>query len=185
MVGSKRRSPSGKIWKPISVPGTYTKKPREAQGFLEILQAPVKGIQGSIEIILFVLISGGFMFVFNQTGAMLKGVRSLAYSMKGKEHWLIAIFTSIFSFFGASYGMAEETFIFYPILVPLFLAAGYDLLVPLAVIFGGANIGGIASFSNPFSTIIASDSAGVDWNDGLPARVALWAIITTCLVIYT
>jgi uncharacterized ion transporter superfamily protein YfcC len=49
---------------------------------------------------------------------------------------LIIILTTLLSFFAASYGMAEEALVFYPILVPLFLAAGYDLLVPLAIIFG-------------------------------------------------
>ena len=62
----------GDIRKPISVPGTFTKQKRNQQGFINILQAPVKGIYDSIDIILFILIIGGFMFVFNETGAMVK-----------------------------------------------------------------------------------------------------------------
>ncbi|CAN5546647.1 YfcC family protein [soil metagenome] len=174
----------GDIRKPISVPGTFTKQPRNQQGFINILQAPIKGIYDSIDIILFVLIMGGFMFVFNETGAMVKGITWLAYTMKGREHWLIAILTSVFSFFAAAYGMAEEAFVFYPILVPLFLAAGYDMLVPLAIIFGGTSIGGIAAFSNPFSTIIASNAAGINWMDGLGERLVLWVMITALLVWY-
>ncbi len=175
---------NGDIRKSISVPGTFTKQPRNQQGFLGILQAPIKGIYDSIDIILFVLIMGGFMFVFNETGAMVTGITWLAYTMKGREHWLIAILTSVFSFFAASYGMAEEAFVFYPILVPLFLAAGYDILVPLAIIFGGTSIGGIAAFSNPFSTIIASNAAGINWMDGLGERLVLWVIITALLIWY-
>ena len=131
----------GDIRKPISVPGTYTKQKRNGQGFINVLQAPIKGIYDSIDIILFVLIIGGFMFVFNETGAMLKGITWLAHTMKGKEPLLIIILITVFSFFAASYGMAEEALIFYPILVPLFLSAGYDLLVPLAIIFGGNSLG--------------------------------------------
>jgi uncharacterized ion transporter superfamily protein YfcC len=100
-------------------------------------------------------------------GAMVKGITWLSYTMKGRERWLIIILTTILSFFAASYGMAEEALVFYPILVPLFLAAGYDLLVPLAIIFGGTSLGCIAAFSNPFSTIIASNAAGINWMDGL------------------
>jgi uncharacterized ion transporter superfamily protein YfcC len=122
---------AGDIRKPVSVPGSFTKQKRNQQGFINILQAPIKGIVDSIEIILFVLIIGGFMFVFNETGAMVKGITWLAHTMKGKEQWLIAILTIVLSFFAGSYGMYEEAIIFYPILVPLFLAAGYDLLVPL------------------------------------------------------
>lgn len=174
----------GDIRKPISVPGTFTKLKRNGQGFINILQAPIKGIVDSIDIILFVLVIGGFMYVFNETGAMVKGIARLSYTMKGREPWLIAILTIVLSFFGASYGMAEEALVFYPILVPLFLAAGYDLLVPLAIIFGGTMMGGIAAFSNPFSTIIASNAAGINWMDGLIQRLLLWAITTALLVIY-
>ena len=69
-------------------------------------------------------------------------------------------------------------------MVPLFLAAGYDLLVPVAVIFGGTNLGTLSSFTNPFSTIIASNAAGVNWADGLTERVLMFLISTTILIWY-
>jgi len=174
----------GAIRKPVSVPNSFTKQKRNQQGFISVLQAPIKGIMDSVDIILFILIIGGFMFVFNETGAMTKGITWLAHSMKGREHWLIAILTIVFSFFAGSYGMAEEALVFYPILVPLFLAAGYDLLVPLAIIFGGTSIGCLPAFSNPFSTIIASNAAGINWMDGLTGRLVLWVIVTAILVWY-
>ncbi len=174
----------GDIRKPVSVPGSFTKQKRKQQGFINVLQAPIKGIIESVDIILFILIIGGFMFVFNETGAMVKGISWLAHSMKGREHWLIIILTTVFSFFAASYGMAEEALVFYPILVPLFLAAGYDLLIPLAIIFGGTSIGCIPAFSNPFSVIIASNAAGINWMDGLTERLILWVIVTALLVWY-
>ena len=174
----------GAIRKPVSVPNSFTKQKRNPQGFIPILQAPIKGIVDSVDIILFVFIIGGFMFVFNETGAMVKGITWLSHSMKGREHWLIIILTTIFSFFAASYGMAEEALVFYPILVPLFLAAGYDLIVPLAIIFGGTSIGCIPAFSNPFSVIIASNAAGINWMDGLTARLLLWVIVTAILIWY-
>ncbi len=175
---------NGDIRKPVSVPGTFSKLHRNGQGFISVLQAPVKGIIDSIDIILFVLVIGGFMFVFNETGAMVKGIASLGYRMKGREQWLIGMLTIIFSFLAGSYGMAEEALVFYPILVPLFLAAGYDLLIPLAVIFGGTSVGCIAAFSNPFSTIIASNAAGINWMDGLGERLLVWAIATAITTWY-
>ena len=174
----------GEIRKPVSIPDSFTEKPRNPQGFINILQAPIKGIMDSIDIILFVLIIGGFMFVFNETGAMVKGISWVAHTMAGREHWLIAILTTMFSFLAGSYGMAEEALVFYPILVPLFLAAGYDLLIPLGVIFGGTMIGNIPAFSNPFSVIIGSNAAGINWMDGLGERLIVWAITTGILVWY-
>lgn len=175
---------SGSIKKPVAVPGTYHTIERNAQGFLDVLKAPILGIMDSIDIVLFLLIMGGFMNVFHETGAMVNGLRTLSQNMKGKESWIIIVFTFLFSFGGASYGMAEEALVFYPIMVPIFLAAGYDVIVPLAVIFGGTQLGTLASFSNPFSTIIASHAAGVRWTDGMIARLAIFAITTIGFIIY-
>lgn len=81
--------------------------------------------------------------------------------------------SSLIALGGTSFGLAEETFAFYPILIPVFLAAGYDLLVPLAVIYIGSAVGTMASTVNPFAVIIASDAAGVDWTTGLESRLIL------------
>ncbi len=175
---------NGDIRKPVSVPGTYKKLKKNPQGIIAVLQAPVKGISESIDIIFFILTIGGFMFVVAETGAIIQGISWLAWRMKGREPLLIVLLTSIFSFLAASYGMAEEVIVFYPLLVPLFLAAGYDLMVPLAVIFGGVTLGALPSFSNPFSTIIASNAAGINWMDGLYGRLLLWVISTTILILY-
>ncbi len=175
---------NGDIRRAISVPGTYHSQPQNPQGLLAIMQAPIKGIIDTIDIVLFILIIGGFMYIFNATGAMVKGITALAYTMRGQESRLIVVLTLVFSTLGASYGMDAESLVFYPLLVPLFLAAGYDLLVPLAVIFGGTTLGGIAAFSNPFSTIIASNAAGINWMDGLYQRLFFFAIINGVLITY-
>ncbi len=181
---SPEKFSSGSIRKPVAVPGTFHLIPKNSQGAIDILEAPIKGIIDAVEIILFILIIGGFMNVFHETGAIVKGLTSLSYRMKGKEAWLIIILTFLFSFAGASYGMAEEALVFYPVLVPLFLAAGYDLLVPVVVIFGGTQLGTLSSFTNPFSTIIASNAAGVNWTDGLTERILMFAVSTIITIWY-
>ena len=175
---------SGAIRKPVSIPGTYQTIARNRQGIIQILEAPVKGIYDSIDIVFFILVIGGFMNVFNESGAMIKGLTALSYNMKGREAWLIIILSFLFSFAGASYGMAEEALVFYPVMVPLFLAAGYDLMVPVAVIYAGTSIGYLSSFTNPFSTIIASNAAGVNWTDGLYERIAMFVITTMVTIWY-
>lgn len=175
---------NGDISRPISVPGTYQVEKSRPQGPIAILQAPVKGIVESIDIVLVIMIIGGFMHIFNGTGAMVKGIAYLASRMKGRERLLIIVLTFIFSFLGGSYGMDVESIAFYPILVPLFIAAGYDVMVPLAIIFGGAAIGYISSFSNPFSTIIASNTIGISWMQGFYERVLYFVISTTLYTWY-
>lgn len=175
---------NGAILKPISVPNTYTKKERKGASFITIIQAPLKGIYESIDIILLTLVLGGFIGIFHESAALFKGVSYLAYKLKGKEYLLIIVLTTLFALGGTTFGMAEETLIFYPVLVPLFLAAGYDLLVPAAIIFGGSQMGTLSSISNPFSTIIASNAAGINWSDGINERIILFIVTTTLLIWY-
>lgn len=172
------------IRKPVSIPGSYVQIERNSQSFLDIIQAPLKGILDSMDVVLFILVIGGFIHLFNESGALVSGLTALSLRMKGKEQWLIIILTFLFSFAGASYGMAEEGLVFYAVMVPLFLRAGYDLLVPVAVIFGGTQLGTLSSFTNPFSTIIASNAAGINWTDGLLQRLILFVITTTVTIIY-
>jgi uncharacterized ion transporter superfamily protein YfcC len=174
----------GSIRKPVSIPGTYERIEANREGPVEILTAPIKGIYDTIDIILFILVTGGFISVFYATGAMEEGLRSLSARMHGREVWLIVILGFLFSFGGASFGMAEEALAFYPIMVPLFLAAGYDLLVPVAVLFGGTQLGTLSSFSNPFSTIIASNAAGITWTDGIYGRLAMFVFSTGLFIWY-
>ncbi|MBC7629238.1 hypothetical protein, partial [Ferruginibacter sp.] len=103
---------TGAVRKPVSVPGSYQQLPSNRQGFLEILKAPIKGVYEAIDIIFFILVIGAFMQVFNESGAMERGLRTLSYRMKGKETRLIIFLTFLFSFAGGSYGMAEETLVF-------------------------------------------------------------------------
>ncbi len=175
---------SGDIRKPVAIPGTYHRQPKNSQGAIDVSQAPVRGLVDTADIIMFVLIIGGFMAVFQQTGAMDKALVYLSHQLQGREAWLIVGITFFFSFCGSSYGMAEETMVFYPILVPLYLAAGYDLLVPLAVIWAGVQLGSLSSFSNPFATIIASNAAGINWADGLLERIAVFAVTTGVTIWY-
>lgn len=181
---SPEKFAKGSIRKPVAVPGTFHLIPKNSQGAVAVVEAPVKGIIDAIEVILFILIIGGFMNVFNKTGASVKGLTALSHRMKGREAWLIIILTFLFSFAGSSYGMAEEALVFYPVLVPLYLASGYDLLVPLAVIFGGTQLGYLSSFTNPFSTIIASNAAGINWTDGLVERILMFIVSTGILIWY-
>ena len=68
--------------------------------------------------------------------------------------------------------------------MPLLLAAGYDLIVPLAIVFGGSGIGFIASFTNPFSTIIASNTLGINWLEGFYERLLFFFISTSLFIWY-
>ena len=166
----------GKIRRPISVPNTYQEVEATPQGLRDIIFAPIKGIYESIDIILFVLMIGGFIGVFQFSGSMDRGIAVLSQRMKGNEKWLIIITVCLIALGGTTFGLQEETLAFYPILMPIFLAARYDRLVTVAAIYGGSCIGYMGATINPFSTIIASDAAGVNWTVGFYSRLVMLVV---------
>ncbi len=170
--------------KPVSIPGTYHRLEKNPQSIINILQAPLKGIDDTMDIILFLLMIGSFINIFHASGAIEKGIVRLSYIMKGRETWLIIVLSFLFIVGGSTYGMDAEAMAFYPILVPVFLAAGYDLLVPVAVIFLGTQIGQLSSVTNPFSTVIASNAAGVNWIGGTAERVIMLFVSSAVSIYY-
>jgi uncharacterized ion transporter superfamily protein YfcC len=171
----------GKIIKPIAVPNTYHKLDNKPQGIISFLQSFIKGFYGAIEVILLVLVVGGLIGIVNATGAFNQGIAALSRVLKGKEQLLIIFAFSLTCAGGTTFGMAEEVIAFYPILIPVFLTAGYDVLVPLATIFLGAATGTLGSTINPFSVIIASNSAGINWTLGMNSRIIM--LFTASIVV--
>ena len=174
----------GDIYKPVGIPGTYTQLESNPQGIKELFQSPINGMYEGVDIIIFILIIGGFIGVINHTGAFDSGISHLAKSLDGKEKWLIIIITSLIALGGTSFGLAEETIAFYPILVPVFLAVGYDAMVAVAAIYVGSSIGTMASTVNPFATIMASNAAGINWTSGIAGRAIMLVVGTGICIAY-
>lgn len=174
---------SGDIWKPISIPNTYKQVEATPQGVAAFIQSPIKGVIEAADIIFLVLIIGGLIGIMNQTGAFDAGIAWLADVLKGREYILIILVTTLIAAGGTTFGLSEETIAFYPILIPVFLAAKYDAMVGLASIYIGSCIGFLASTINPFATIIASDAAGINWTDGINGRfLMLFSGLLICLL---
>lgn len=175
---------NGDIWKPINIPNTYKEVDAKPQGFFDLVKSPIKGIIAGADIIFLVLFIGGLIGLMNETGAFDAGISWLAKALKGKEYILIILVTALVSVGGTTFGLAEETIAFYPILIPVFLAAKYDAMVALASIYAGSCIGTMCSTTNPFSAIIASDAAGINWTSGLNTRFIAYVLGTLICIIY-
>lgn len=161
----------GSINKPVAIPGTYEEMEQNPQGIKEILLAPIQGIYDCIDIILFVFMIGGVIGVINESGAINAGIGSLSRATKGHEYLLIVFVTFLIALGGTTFGLAEETIAFYPILIPVYLAAGYDAMVGIAAIYMGASIGCMFSTTNPFAVVIGSNAAGISFTEGISFRL--------------
>ncbi|MDO5689790.1 MAG: YfcC family protein [Tissierellia bacterium] len=175
---------NGDIFKPVAIPGTYEQMNQRPQGLIPLLRAPIVGIADSIGIIVFVLVLGGIIGVLNATGTFDAGIAALSRKTKGKEFLLVAIISTIIAIGGTTFGLAEETIAFYPILMPIFIASGFDAMVTIAAIYMGSCIGTMFSTTNAFSVVIASNAAGISFNSGLLIRLIALIVAQVITLVY-
>lgn len=154
----------------------------------EIFSAFYKGFVRSPSIIVFILILGGAFWILNESKAIDAGVSSfLIKSQKLERYWLfnklgvnniiISLVMLMFSFFGAVFGMSEETIAFVIIFVPLAVSMGYDSIVGVCMCFIGAGIGFAGCLLNPFTLGIAQEIAGLPMFSGIEYRLVIWVVV--------
>lgn len=179
------------LGKDAPVPGTFHTVEAEPQGLIDVLLAPIAGfydpseyVANAIDVSLFVLVIGGFLGVVNATGAVNTGIERSIVGLKGREKWMIPVMMALFALGGTTYGMAEETLAFYPLLIPVMIAAGYDAVTGVAIIMLGAGVGVLGSTINPFSTAIASNAAGIPFTQGMGLRLAILGLSWLAAVMF-
>lgn len=155
------------------VTGTYAAVPRNGQSIWEVMLAPLDGFYEAIEIAVFILMVGGFLGVIGKTGAIDGGIAAIVEGLGDKGAVLIPLLMFAFSLGGTTFGMAEETIAFYPLLIPVMVAAGYDTVTAVSVILLGAGAGVLGSTVNPFATGIAAGFAGVSMGENLGLRLLM------------
>ena len=168
----------------VPVAGTYARVEQQPQGVGDVIQASFHGFYDAVDVALFILMVGGFLGVVMKTGAIDAGVSNVIRILGGREILLIPVMMVLFSLGGTSFGMWEETMAFYPLLIPVFTAAGYDPLVGISVVLLGSGAGVLASTVNPFATGIASGFAGVSLGDGLVVRIIMLAVFDAAAIWY-
>lgn len=155
------------------VAGSYHETERAGQSAAAMVLAPLEGLYEAIDVAAFILMVGGFLGVVSATGAIHAGIAGIIRGLKGREKLLIPILMCAFALGGTTFGMAEETIAFYPLVLPIVIAAGYDAVTGVAVILLGAGAGVLGSTVNPFATGIAAGFAGVSMGDGIVLRLVL------------
>ena len=164
------------------IAGTYHEVESQSQPLSAVLMAPLEGLYEAIDIAAFILMVGGFLGVMAKTGALDAGIANIIRLLKGKEKLLIPILMCAFALGGTTFGMAEETIAFYPLVLPIMVAAGYDTLTGVATILLGAGVGVIGSTVNPFATGIAAGFAGVSLGTGMLLRVIFLVVLLAAAI---
>lgn len=86
----------------------------------------------------------------------------------------------VFALMGTVYGSCEELPAYALVLIPLCIAAGYDVVTGIMVLFGGAAIGNMASVVNPYSTgaaVAAIGNPNLSLGTGIVMRMILFIVM--------
>lgn len=174
----------GVIKKPIAIPGTYQRVEQHHKGIEDITKSMVEGTIEAVDVMVFIFVLGGMIGVINRTGSFNAGLMALAKKTKGNEFFIVFSVSVLMVLGGTTCGIEEEAVAFYPILVPVFLALGYDAIVCVGAIFLASSMGTAFSTINPFSVVIASNAAGIQFTEGIGFRALGLVLGATCVIAY-
>lgn len=139
----------------------------------------------AVGIIAFILVVGGAFGIVLRTGAIESGIMRVIALTNGREILLIPILVVLFSLGGAVFGMGEEAIPFVMILVPMFIAMGYDAVVGIMCSYVSTQIGFGSSWQNPFGLAVAQGVAGIPVMSGAWFRIPLWIFFTGLTIVFT
>jgi len=154
----------------------------------QVFSALFKGFTDKADIIVFILIIGGAFWIMNESKAIDVGIQTFLRSVRrlerfrlirflGVDNMVITLIMLIFSVFGATFGMSEETIAFIIIFVPLAISMGYDSITGVSLCFVGAALGFAGAILNPFTIGIAQGLSDLPLFSGIEYRLFCWLII--------
>lgn len=161
----------------VVVPNTYKTMASTPVGLLGIFASIHEGMVEAAPIIFYVIIIGGMFSVINATGAIDALLSTATKKLANKELVFIASIMFIFSIGGALIGMAEESLIYIPLVVPIALALGFDVITGTAIVLFGMGIGFTTAVMNPFTIGIAQSIARLPMFSGIAVRGILYIIM--------
>lgn len=128
----------------VAIDGTYhtiDKSEVTTTGFLGFFASLYRGCVDAADIIFVILCCCGTFGVMVKTGAFHSGIGVLLKKLGNKGLLLVPILMIIFGLGGSIFGMASEFYGFYPLIIGLGIAMGYDAMFGFAVIACGEFIG--------------------------------------------
>ena len=168
----------------VVVPNTYKLVSSSPVGFFGVFASIHQGLVDAGPIIFYVLIIGGMFEVMNTTGTIHAMLSTLSKKLANKGLVFIAILMFIFSVGGSLIGMAEENLIYIPLMIPIALSLGYDVITGAAIVLMGAGVGFTTAVMNPFTVGIAQNIAKLPMFSGIGVRLVLYVIMYVTAVAY-
>lgn len=173
--------------KTVIVEGSFHSVDSEPQTW-HIFTSIFNGFVAQSHIIVFILLIGGAFWILNASKALDAGILSFIIATRklerhkflrkiGVDNIVMVLIMTMFSLFGAIFGMSEETIAFVIVLVPLAISMGYDSIVGVSLVYVAAHIGFAGAVLNPFTVGIAQGLSDLPIFSGWEYRLLCWLVI--------
>lgn len=153
-------------------------------GVFDVFKSFTLGLQQAAYVIFFLMIIGGTFQIVEATGALKAGLSNLVIKMKGRELLLVPVCVFVFGLVSATAACCEEYLAFLPLMYVVCVAAGFDSLTAVSVLFCSSAIGYASGMTNAFTVGVAQSIAGLQLFSGLPMRIAVYVVLATATSIF-
>jgi uncharacterized ion transporter superfamily protein YfcC len=173
--------------KTVIVEGSYHQVDSEPQTW-QVFTSIYNGFVAQSHIIVFILLIGGAFWILTASKALDAGILSFIKATRKLERFkllrklgvnniVMVLIMTMFSLFGAIFGMSEETIAFVIVLVPLAISMGYDSIVGVSLVYVAAHVGFAGAVLNPFTVGIAQGLSDLPVFSGWEYRVICWLVL--------
>ena len=171
----------------VAIDGTYheiDKSEVTTTGILGFFGSLYRGCVSAADIIFVIFCCCGTFGILVKTGAFHAGIGTVLRKLGGKEILLVPIIMLIFGMGGSVFGMASEFYGFYPLIVGLGIALGYDAMFGFGIIAVGEFVGFMGATLNPYSVGVAQTISGVELYSGTGFRAVCFSVFMILSIIY-
>lgn len=171
--------------KTIVVPGSYHSVSRNVVSFFDVFRSIPNGLVGSASIMFLVMLVGGFVKVYNDTGALDKAIaKILGISNKIGSQAILIVIMIVFSCIGGFLGWSEQIIPFVPLVVSICLALGYDVIVGMACSAFIDMIAFSVSPTNVYTVGISHQIAELPMFSGMGYRLIILVVLQITVMLY-
>lgn len=159
----------------VVVPDTFEEVEVENLSLMDIFMSFHTGLVNSADIVFTVFIFGGAIGIMNHTGALDSMIKRLVSIFRDRAYILISVLVLVFALLGSLIGLAEETLVYIPIIIPLMIAFRFDAITAVAVVFLGVLGAGFTSaLTNPYTVGVAQTIAELPYMSGWEMRLPIF-----------
>lgn len=153
-------------------------------GLFDVFKSFTLGLQNASYIIFFLMIIGGTFQIVEATGALHTGLSNLVIKLKGKELLLIPVCVFVFGLVSATAACCEEYLAFLPLMYVVCIAAGFDSLTAVSLLFCSSAIGYASGMTNAFTVGVAQTIAELPLFSGIELRAAVYIVLAIVSSVY-